>query len=84
MPDEAPGPVQDRWCDVEGAHISLFCRIEQVAESTEGTVLPSRLHQQGQVVGRDLDSLYVCFQDNQVISLRPCLVRVLDTAPGGC
>ena len=29
MPDEAPGPVQDRWCDVDGAHISLFwCYLE--------------------------------------------------------
>jgi hypothetical protein len=84
MPPAAPRPAQGRWCDVNGTHVSLFCRIEQVAESTEGTVRPSRLHEQGQVLGWDLDSLYVCFTDNQVISLRPPLVRVLDTAPSGC
>lgn len=29
--------------------------------SRSSTALGSRLHQQGQVVGRDLDSFYVCF-----------------------
>ncbi len=84
MPAAAPRPAQGRWRDVNGAHVSLFCRIEQVVESTAATVLPSRLHEQGHVVGRDLDSLYVSFQENQVISLRPHPVRVLDTAPSGC
>jgi hypothetical protein len=63
--------------------IALFCQVEQVADNPERTVLPSRLHQQGQVVGRSLDTLYVCFPDNHVISLRPELLRVLDDAPGG-
>jgi hypothetical protein len=57
--------------------------VEQVTDSTEPTVLPSRLHQHGQVVCRDHESLLVCFSDNQVVSLRPDLVRVLDAAPDG-
>jgi hypothetical protein len=56
----------------------LFCQVEQVAEDPEPTTLPSRLHQQGQVVGRSLDSLYVCLRGRQVISLPPHLLRVLD------
>lgn len=35
MPDVAPRPVQDRWCDAEGVHISQFCWVEQVAEHPE-------------------------------------------------
>ncbi|MGH3841683.1 MAG: hypothetical protein ACRDS0_09615 [Pseudonocardiaceae bacterium] len=83
MPAATPRPARDRWSDVNGTHIPLFCRIEQVADSAECPALFSRLHEQGHVVGRDLESLYVCFPGNQVISLRPHLVRVLDTAPDG-
>ncbi len=75
--------ASDRWCDGEGIPIGLFCLVEQVAEDCEPTVLPSRLHQHGQIVGRGLDSVYVCFADQHVISLRPDLVRVLDAAPDG-
>jgi len=46
-------------------------------------VLGSWLHQYGQVVGQGLDSLYVCFPGNRVISMRPQLLRVRDDAPGG-
>jgi hypothetical protein len=76
-------PVRDPWCDTEGAPFGLFGWVEQVVEDTEPTVLPSKLHQHGQVIGRGLDSLYVRFSDNHVISLRPELLRVLDAAPGG-
>ncbi len=65
-----------------GAPVGLFDWVEQVAESTEPAALPSRLHQHGQVVGRDLESLLVCFSGHQVISLRADLVRVLDELPG--
>jgi hypothetical protein len=76
-------PPCGRWCDVTGAQIFLFCQVEQVAEGTEPTVLASRLHQHGRVVGRNLDSLYVCFSDHQTISVRSDLLRVLDTDPDG-
>lgn len=82
MPARVPRPAQD-WCDVNGTSISLFCQVEQIADSAECTVLPSWLHEQGQVVGRGRDALYVCFPGNQVISLRPELVRVLDAQPSG-
>jgi hypothetical protein len=70
--------AQDHCCDADSIPIDLFREVEQVAESDEPTVLPSRLHQQGQVVGLGLDSLYVCFPDNYVVSLHPDLVRVLE------
>lgn len=83
MPAAAPRPVGDRWGDVEGTHISLFRYVEQVAESAQRGLLPPRLHQQGQVVGWGVDSVYVCFADNQVVSLSPHLLRLLPDAPGG-
>ncbi len=75
--------VVNPWRDIDGSRIPLFCWVEQVAEGTEPTVLSSRLHEQGRVVGRGLGCLYVCFSGNQVISLAPELVRVLDDFTGG-
>ena len=77
-----PTLVRNRWCDVDGSPIPLFCQV-QVAEGTERTALFSRLQERGQVVGRGLDSLYVCFPGNLVISVSPHLLRVLDAVPGG-
>ncbi|MGH3889063.1 MAG: hypothetical protein ACRDSZ_21330 [Pseudonocardiaceae bacterium] len=83
MPAATPRPVGDRWGDVEGSHISLFSLVEQVADNAQHGLLPSRLHQQGQVVGRGVDSLYVRFADNQMVSLSPRLLRLLPDAPDG-
>ena len=83
MPARLPRPTRDRWRDVHGSPIALFRWVEQIAEGIERTALPSRLHQRGQVVGLGDESLFVRFRDNQVISLRPHLVRVLDAAPDG-
>lgn len=83
MPAQARPRPADQWCDVNGTPISLFCQVEQIAESTEPTVLPCRLHEHGQVVGRGLECLYVRFSGHQVISLRPHLLLVLDTDPDG-
>ena len=78
MTAESSRPVQDRWCDIDGAHLSLFCWVEQVAESPEPGALPSRLHQRGEVVGRGPDVLYVRFQgEGQLISVPPHLLRLL-------
>ncbi|MDQ2788292.1 MAG: hypothetical protein M3Y73_00750, partial [Actinomycetota bacterium] len=85
MPADPPRPTPDRWRDAEGTHISLFSMIEQVAEHPEPGTLFSRLHQRGEVVGRGPDLVYVRFHgEGQVISVPPCLLRVLDTAPEGC
>lgn len=81
MPATGRPPAYDRWRDVEGNHISLFSRVEQVKESLQPRVLPSRLHQRGEVVGRSLDSLYVRFEDNALVSLPPHLLRRLPDAP---
>jgi hypothetical protein len=56
----SPG-VRGPWRDIDGTHIALFCQVKQVADSTTPTALPSRLHQHGQVVGRGLECVYVCF-----------------------
>lgn len=74
-------PRQDRdwWCDVDGTPISLFCEVEQVQDSAGYGVLPSRLHQRGRVVGWGPDSIYVCFDDNQIVNLSPQLLRLLPT-----
>ena len=81
MPRPALRSDHHRWCDADGTHISLFCWVEQIVEDPEFGVLPSRLHQRGQVLGRGLHSLYVCFSDNVLVSLSPHLLRLLPDAP---
>ncbi len=75
----------DRWCDIDGRHLVLFCEVEQVHELPEPGVLASRLGQQGEVVGRGLESLFVRFSDHAVVGLPPQVLRLIpDTAPGKC
>jgi hypothetical protein len=77
-------PASDPWLDAEGTPIPLQRWVEQVVVDTEHGALASRLHQQGQVVGRGTNLVYVLFDyDSQLIALRPHFVRVLDT-PDGC
>jgi hypothetical protein len=76
-----PLSAHPRWCDVEGSHIALFCWVEQVMEATNPGMLPTRLHQRGQVVGRSIDSLYVCFSDNVLLTLSPHVLRLLPDTP---
>ncbi len=77
-----PLSAHARWCDIEGSHIALFCWVEQVLDDPMPGMLPARLHQRGQVVGRSLDSLYVCFSDNVLLSLPSHVLRLLPDAPG--
>lgn len=84
MPTPPPQPAADPWRDAEGTPIPLLSRVEQVVADTEHGALASRLHQQGQVVGRGTDLLYVRFDhDDQLIARRPHLVHVLET-PDSC
>lgn len=73
-----------RWSDIDGTPIVLFCWVEQVLEDQETGMLPSRLRQRGQVLGRSFNSLYVRFSDNVLISLPPHLLRLLPDAPREC
>jgi hypothetical protein len=74
-------PAADAWRDAEGTPISLQSRVAQVVVDTEHGALPCRLHQQGRGIG---GLVYVLFEHgNQLIALRPHLVRVLDTPDGG-
>jgi hypothetical protein len=75
--------ASDPWRDAEGTPIPLQSRVEQVVVDKEHGALASRLHQQGQVIGRGTTRLQVRFDDNQVMSLWPHLVRVLDKTPDG-
>jgi hypothetical protein len=66
-----------------GAPIPQHCRIHQAAVHKGHGALPSRLHKQGQVLGRGVTRLTVQFDgEDTVVSIRPHLVRVL-TTPGG-
>lgn len=77
-------PAYDLWRDADGAPIPQQCRIEQVTVHREHGALPSRLHKQGEVLGRGSTRLTVRFDgEDTVVSIRPHLVRVL-TTPGGC
>ena len=77
----APLPTPPRRSDVEGSHIALFCWVEQVMKATNPGLLPTRLHQRGQVVGRSINSLYVCFPDNGLLTLSPHVLRLLADTP---
>ena len=69
--------------DAEGTRISLWSRVEQVAVDEAHGALPSRLHQQGEVIGRGRHVVYVRFDlEYQLVILRPHLVRVLTTPDG--
>jgi hypothetical protein len=82
MPIEPPHPSEHRWCDVDGAHIALFCWVEQVAEHSESGALFSRLHRCGEVLGRGPQQLYIRFAgEGQLISLPPQVLRLLPGAP---
>ncbi|MGH3856091.1 MAG: hypothetical protein ACRDR6_21905, partial [Pseudonocardiaceae bacterium] len=68
--------------DVDGTVIPLQSRVEQVAVDKARGALPSRLNQQGQVIGHSLTLIYVRFgYEYHLTTLRPHLVRVIDT-PG--
>lgn len=84
MPTPPARRASNPWRDAEGTHIPLLSRVEQVTVDAEHGALPDRLHQQGQVMGRGTNLVYVLFEcDSQLIALRPYLVRVLNTPDGG-
>lgn len=70
----------DPWRDVDGVHIPVRCRVQQVAVAKEYGALSSRLHQQAEVVDRRGSRLVVRFDgEEKAVSIRPHLVRVLAT-----
>jgi hypothetical protein len=85
MPTPPPQPSADPWLDAEGTHISFQSRVEQVTVDIEHGALPCRLHQQGQVIGRGTNLVYVIFdRGSHLTALRPHHVRVLGTPDGAC
>ena len=84
MPTPPPQPASDPWRDAKGTPIPLQSRVEQVTVDKGHGALPSRLHQQGQVIGRGTHLIYVRFDHGgQRIALRPHHVRVIETS-GDC
>lgn len=73
----------DRWRDVDGTPLTDGCRVEQIAVTKLHGALPGRLHQRGEVIGRGTTRVNVLFDgEASVVSVRPHLVRVLDTDDG--
>jgi len=72
-------PAYDRWCDVDGTHISVGARVEQTETDARMGALRSRLHRQGQVTSRGATRLIVRFDgEDQTVSIQPHLVRVIE------
>jgi hypothetical protein len=72
-------PLPDPWRDADGNHISLQCRVEQVAVDKNHGALRDRLHERGQVIGRGTRLIYVRFDRvGQFVALWPHHVRVID------
>ncbi len=79
-----PTRPYDPWRDADGTPVLPQCRIQQIAVGKQHGALPSRLHRQGQVLGRGTTRLIVQFDhEHTPVSIRPHLVRVL-TTPGDC
>jgi len=74
-----PAQHYDPWRDADDTPIPPQCRVVQIAIDKQYGALPSRLHQQGQVLGRGINRLIVRFDDNTTLNIRPHLVRVLTT-----
>ncbi|MGB6161712.1 MAG: hypothetical protein WCF33_22960 [Pseudonocardiaceae bacterium] len=69
--------------DIDGTPIHFGARVEQIAVDAEHGAQALRLHEQGQVLGRDYELVCLRFdRDEQIAVLRPDLVRVLTTDGG--
>lgn len=80
IPD--PSGASDAWRDAEGTYIPRRSRVKQIAVDEAHGALPSRLHEQGEVIGWGTHLLYVRFRD-ETVAPRPDFVRVLTTPDGG-
>lgn len=65
MPARPSRAAYDPWRGAHGAPIPQQCRIEQIAVEKVHGALPSRLHKQGEVLGRGLTRLNVLFDDDR-------------------
>jgi hypothetical protein len=67
----------DRWRDVDGTHVPVGARVEQVEVDARRGALHSRLHAQGLVTSRGTTRLVVRFEgEEETVSIRPHLVQV--------
>jgi hypothetical protein len=83
VPARPPRPAYDPWRNAHGVSTPPQCRIEQITIDKIHGALPSRLHQQGQILGHGLTRLIVrCDHKHDPVTLRPHLVRVLTTPSG--
>ncbi len=83
-PAPPPRPTSHRGVTSRAPPFLMLCQVEQIAVRQQHGAMSSRLHQHGQVIGRDTNWLHVRFdKDHRLIILRAHLVRVLDQAPDG-
>ena len=81
-PSERGGGIPDLR-DIDGTPIRFGARVEQIAVDEEHGAQALRLHEQGQVIGRDYELVCLRFdRDGHPGVLRPDLVRVLTTDGG--
>lgn len=67
----------DRWRDVDGTHVPVGARVEQVGIDARMGALRSQLHAGGLVTSRGTTRLVVRFEgEDETVSIRPHLVRV--------
>jgi hypothetical protein len=81
-PPERGGGIPDLR-DIDGTPIRFGSRVEQIAVDEEHGAQALWLHEQGQVLGRDYELVCLRFdRDEELVALRPNLVRVLTTDGG--
>lgn len=62
----------DRWRDVDGTHVPVGARVEQIVTDARLGALRSRLNRQGQVTSRGATRLVVRFDgEDQTVTIRP-------------
>jgi len=72
------GRRYDRWRDVDGTHVEVGARVEQVEVHAGQGALRFRLHRRGEVIGRGATRLLVRFDGEKApVSIRLHLVRVI-------
>lgn len=74
----------DPWRDADGTPVTEGCRVEQIQVCKKHGAVPSRLHRQGQVVGRGNSRVVLLFDGvDRPVSVRPHLLRVITAQTGG-
>jgi hypothetical protein len=84
MPPDPSRTPHERWGDIEGTNLALFCGVEQIRKDPQRGGLLSRLHQRGPVLRRERDVLGVRVDaEGRLISVSPPLLHLLPNGSNG-